>query len=146
LADSKKLVAKKANKLNGYKKGKPYKSYVKPNLLRAFRKSGGAIQAACNSVKLSRTTFYNWMKNDPAFAQKIQNIKEELIDDVENALMEAALAGNVTAQIFYLKHNYPERYGDKKGKLPPDKPEYNPELLIKAMDALTMAGKSVPES
>lgn len=68
----------------------------------------GNVTAACDGFKISRTTFYEWMK-DKDFAKEVDLVHEGTKDNVETALLKNALEGHVTAQIFYLKTQAKER-------------------------------------
>ncbi len=46
------------------------------------------ISKACKASKIARKTFYRWIKEDPDFAQAIEDAKESLIDDVEDILLK----------------------------------------------------------
>lgn len=76
---------------------------VKSSALEAYRKSMGNIAHACRTVGIVRQTFYNWMENDPEFAQAVDDAKEEAIDVVETQLMKLINEGNVVAILFFLK-------------------------------------------
>ena len=66
------------NKINTHKK----------ELLEALAKSKGIVSTACESVGLSRTTFYDYVNTDPEFAQAVDDINEKSIDFVESKLFE----------------------------------------------------------
>jgi hypothetical protein len=60
----------------------------KKQLLEALKEYKGIISSACDAVNLSRQTFYNYIDNDPEFAQSVQDINEASIDFVESKLFE----------------------------------------------------------
>ena len=69
---------------------------------------------ACRSARIGRNAFYEWCKDDPEFAAKIEAAREKGIDALEDALFKDAIEGhNTTAAIFMLKSWRRERYGDK---------------------------------
>jgi len=79
-----------------------------------FKKSGN-VSKTCEAIGIGRTTFYNWYKLREDFAQEIDNIKEAVIDSVEDKLFEKIQAGDVTAIISFLKtrakhRGYTEKY------------------------------------
>ena len=79
-----------------------------------FKKSGN-VSKTCEAIGIGRTTFYNWYKLREDFAQEIDNIKEAVIDSVEDKLFEKIQAGDITAIIFFLKtrakhRGYTEKY------------------------------------
>lgn len=71
--------------------------------LRALDESLGIISTACRAAKISRTTFYTWLRNDPEFAECVREIEERQIDEVEGALLSRIREADTTAIIFYLK-------------------------------------------
>lgn len=75
----------------------------KIKFLSAFKASRGIVSIACESLKINRTTFYRWYNTDENFKLKIEEIKEEQIDFVENKLLKNIEKGDTTSIIFYLK-------------------------------------------
>jgi len=74
----------------------------------------GNVSKTCEAVGIGRTTFYNWYKLREDFAQEIDNIKEAVIDNVEDKLIEKIEAGDITAIIFFLKTRAKHRgYAEK---------------------------------
>ena len=71
--------------------------------LGAFEASMFNISAACNKVRIDRSTYYKWLTNDPAFAQGVQDAREAKIDFIEDQLLERISSGDTTAIIFALK-------------------------------------------
>jgi len=63
----------------------------------------GNITDACKKVGISRTTFYEYTKADPVFAQEVKDIEEAGLDYAESILKQKVMAGNMTAIIFFLK-------------------------------------------
>ena len=85
----------------------------KKNVLIELDKSGGLVNIACKNAGIGRTTYYEWMKEDPVFKEKAQAIIHEKVDNVEGALYRDALEGNVTAQIFFLKNKRSADWKDR---------------------------------
>lgn len=69
----------------------------------ALRESLGVVKTACESVGISRTTYYQYLKNDPEFKSEVDSIQDESVDIAESALLKQIKGGNITAIIFYLK-------------------------------------------
>ncbi len=85
----------------------------KTDFLEHFSKCRAIIKTACSSAGINRQTYYNWMKNDEEFAQKVRLIQDEQVDMVEDRLLNNILNGDTTAAIFYLKCKGKERgYGN----------------------------------
>lgn len=70
--------------------------------LKALQASLGNITGACAKIRISRQTYYNWMKN-PEFAQAVENVNEANLDYAESKLLSLIRQENATAIIFYLK-------------------------------------------
>ena len=82
----------------------------KKAIIEALEKSLGVVTTACKSVGIGRTTFYGWMKDDPEFAQKVNDIQDIAIDFVESKLFKNIEKGKTAEIIFYLKSK-----GKKRG-------------------------------
>lgn len=70
--------------------------------IQAYRSKAFNITAACKELKISRQTYYEWLK-DPEFAEDIQSAREELIDYVESELIRSIKAGDHASIFFFLK-------------------------------------------
>lgn len=77
--------------------------HKKKAMLNALEKTLGVVTTACKEVDISRTTFYNWLANDEAFAEAVNEVSEVSIDFAESQLFKQMKSGNVAATIFYLK-------------------------------------------
>lgn len=134
----KKVVAvEKVNKVDIHKK----------ELIQALARYKGIISTACDSVGLSRTTFYDYVNTDEAFAKEVENVNEAAIDFVEGKLFEKingismlgkggtgdegdedpvyTLPPSDTAIIFYLKTK-----GKKRGYVEKSEVEHSGSLGI----------------
>lgn len=83
-------MATKGKKVTN-KKGNPRPNKInthKKALLKALAESKGIVSTACESVGLSRITFYDYVKKDEAFKQSVEDINEASIDFVESKLFE----------------------------------------------------------
>lgn len=60
----------------------------KKAILEQLEKHNGIVTSACASIGLQRSTFYNWLNNDPEFKQAVDEVQEVAIDFVESKLME----------------------------------------------------------
>lgn len=54
-----------------------------------------SVSAACREAGISRQTFYNYLKADPMFAQRIQDAKEDAIDKLQASAYQRATDGVV---------------------------------------------------
>ena len=93
---------------------------TKKAILQALEDKYGIVSEACKSIGFSRSTFYDWLKNDPEFKKEVDDVQETAIDYVEGKLFQkisGVVLGKVhdgaivaydlppsdTAIIFYLK-------------------------------------------
>lgn len=60
----------------------------KYNLLIALEKSLGNITHACKSAKVARNTFYEYLKEDAEFKEKVKEVEEANLDFVESKMYE----------------------------------------------------------
>lgn len=74
------------------------------------------IQIACEKTGIGRATYYRWRKEDLEFAEKadeaIQTGRNLINDMAESQLLSQIKEKNITAIIFWLKHNHPI-YGNR---------------------------------
>lgn len=75
----------------------------KETYIKTLEQCFGNMSKACLIVGVSRTTIYNWMRDDKEFKDRIENIGEYIIDTVENHLFDQIKDGSTAATIFYLK-------------------------------------------
>lgn len=89
----------------------------KKRFVDVLKMSRGIISTACESVSMSRQTYYNWLEADPEFKEAVDEVQESMIDFVESKLMQKingieiqSTKGEIfevppsdTAIIFYLK-------------------------------------------
>jgi len=70
------------------------------------------VQIACEKVGIARASYYRWYKEDEAFAEKangaLSSGKQIISDLAESQLIKAIRDGNMTAIIYWLKHQHPE--------------------------------------
>jgi len=76
--------------------------HTKKQLIEALTKSLGIVTTACKQVGVSRTTFYEYMK-DPDFKKEVDDIAGVALDFAESQLHKQILANSTAATIFYLK-------------------------------------------
>jgi hypothetical protein len=75
----------------------------KKAIIEALEKSLGIVTTACKTVGVGRTQFYNWLKEDEAFAIEVEDIQNIALDFAESQLHKQIGDGNTSATIFYLK-------------------------------------------
>ena len=108
------------------------KEESKGKFLEALAAAAGIVLTACESVNVSRSTYYRWYKEDAAFAERVDEISEEQLDFVEGKLLKSIKVGDTTAIIFYLKTK-----GKKRGyseKQPPKEETLQPQTAAAIVD------------
>jgi hypothetical protein len=77
--------------------------HYKKALLEALEKTLGVVQGACKIVGISRTTYYQYLKDDAEFKKAVDDIENIALDFAESQLHKQIQDGNTSATIFYLK-------------------------------------------
>lgn len=120
----------------------------KSKFLHALDVERGIVRTACTKTDTSRAKFNKWMREDPDFKQRAEEIQENQIDIVESQLIQKIEAGDTTAIIFYLKTKG-KRRGYTEKALPPAEvpqakalPEPKPALDSKAIGAKVRSKKA----
>ncbi len=86
----------------------------KVEFLTLLEKHRGLVSYAIKESGLAIQTYYTWMKDDPDFKQKADQINESVIDWVESKLYENVETNNAQLIQFYLKAKARQRgYADK---------------------------------
>ena len=79
-----------------------------------WARSGLTQQQIAHNLGIGLTTLKDYMKKSPSISAAIRGGKEVADVQVENALYKAALNGNVSAMIFWLKNRRPDKWKDKR--------------------------------
>lgn len=82
-------------------------------LVEGWARDGLTDEQIANNLAISIDTFYKYKKKYPEFSESLKRGKEIVDYEVENALLQNALNGNITAQIFWLKNRKPRQWKDK---------------------------------
>ena len=75
----------------------------KQKILDCLKLDGGIICRVVKRVGISSKTFYEYYRTDPDFRQKVELLKDEMIDMAESKLMELVEQGDRQSIIFLLK-------------------------------------------
>jgi len=87
------------------------------------------IYKVARACGITKTTHYQWLKDDVEYAAAITDAEEDVNDEAKQALIRKALAENDTASlIFYLKCRHPEFKQGQQFLLNTDKVEFNVKL------------------
>lgn len=103
-------------------KGK-YQKWLEPDnleLLKGWAREGLRDEDIAAKMGIAASTLYQWKKDHAEISDALKEGKEVVDFKVENALLSAALEGNVTAQIFWLKNRKPRMWRDKPVETAPD--------------------------
>ena len=97
-------------------KGK-YQKWLTPEgllLLEGWARDGLTDEQIAKKIGISRKTLNDWKNNYSDICDTLKKGKEVVDYQVENALLNSALDGNTTAQIFWLKNRRPDKWRDKQ--------------------------------
>ena len=75
----------------------------KRQFLEVYEKKAGNIREACAAMGMPRSKYYVWRRNDPAFAEAVDDVLEGLKDYAESKLMINIGQGKEASIFFFLK-------------------------------------------
>ena len=76
---------------------------IKKSLIKALQNSMGIVTTAIENVKCSRSTFYNYLRDDPEFKKQVDDIQNRALDFVESKMYKQIQEDNSSMIMFYLK-------------------------------------------
>ena len=82
-------------------------------LLEGWARDGLTDEQIARNMGVAYSTFRVWKDKYPAIPAALKTSKEIVDYEVENALLNKALGGDTTAQIFWLKNRRPDKWRDK---------------------------------
>lgn len=94
-----------------------YEKWLEPDGLiriQGWARDGLTDEQIAQNMGIGRTTLHEWKKAYPNIANALKETKDVVDRNVENALYEAAMKGNITAQIFWLKNRRPAVWREKQ--------------------------------
>lgn len=83
-------------------------------LVEGWARDGLTDEQIAQNLGISKDTFYEYKKKYPDFSDSLKKGKEIVDYEVENALLQSALKGNVTAQIYWLNNRKPKQWKNKR--------------------------------
>jgi len=86
----------------------------KLTLLKGWARNGLTNAQLAENMGISEATLYNWKNSNVEFLEVLKEDKDYADTQVENALYKAAMEGNTTAQIFWLKNRRRNSWRDKQ--------------------------------
>ncbi|CUU34460.1 Homeodomain-like domain-containing protein [Armatimonadetes bacterium GXS] len=102
---------------------------------------GATISQACASAGVSRRAFYDWLKNDPRFAEAVEIAQGKLIALAEGVVLDAIRRGDLKAAAWWLERRVPEyRPPHLQPRLRINSPEDDAvEFVYEVVDAPTVS-------
>lgn len=97
-------------------KGKYQKWLEDENLLlmQGWKRNGLTDEQIAHNMGISINTLNKWKRRFGQIRQALKIGREQSNFIVENALFQKAVKGHVTAQIFWLKNNWRDKYNDSQ--------------------------------
>lgn len=92
---------------------KDWEAEEKILLLQGWARNGLTNEQIASNMDIVVSTLWEWRKKSSKISNALKIGKNEADIQVENALYKAALEGNTTAMIFWLKNRKPENWRDK---------------------------------
>ena len=83
-------------------------------LLEGWARDGLVVEQITERIGINPATLYDWKKKYPEISNALKKGKQVIDYQVENALLNNALNGDTTAQIFWLKNRRPDKWRDKR--------------------------------
>ncbi len=100
-------------------------------LVEGWARDGLIDEQIANNLGISKTTFYKFKDEHSELSELLKKGKEVVDYQVENALLQNALEGNVTAQIYWLNNRKPKQWKNKRENI-----ESNSEEITKVEQLL----------
>ena len=99
-------------------------------LLEGWARDGLSRERIAGQMGISIRTFYKWQKKYPQIADAVRKGRETVDYQVEQALLDKALGGDLKAQMYWLNN----RRGDKWQEHPGEKADENAEPVTVIVD------------
>ncbi len=109
-----------------------YETHVAPRLeeIKDWVRNGATDDEIIIRLGIARSSFYEYKNKISDFSDALKETKEYVDAKVENALLQNALKGNITAQIFWLKNRRSERWREKPEEQELEENQINVTLTI----------------
>ena len=82
-------------------------------LLQGWARDGLTDEQIAHNIGINTATLYDWKNKYSNISNALKKGKEVVDFAVENALLKKALAGDVTAMIFWLKNRRRDKWRDR---------------------------------
>lgn len=102
-------------------------------LVEGWARDGLTNEQIAHNLGISTALLYKYQKEHIEFLEPLKKGKEVIDYQVENALLKNALAGNVTAQIYWLNNRKPQQWKSKRENTKSNKEEISKveQILVK---------------
>lgn len=92
-----------------------YETHVAPRLaeIADWVRNGATDNEIAQRLDIGMSAFYEYKREFSEFSEVLKKTRDAVDGEVENALLQSALNGNTTAQIFWLKNRRPKKWRDK---------------------------------
>lgn len=84
-------------------------------------RNGATEREIAERLGVAMSTFCEYKREFSEFSEVLKKTRDAVDGEVENALLQNALNGNTTAQIFWLKNRRPDKWRDKPTEEPDKK-------------------------
>lgn len=78
--------------------------------LEVYKQKACNVSLTCEAVKIGRTTYYKWRKENKEFDKLCEEVELSLIDLAETQLLKNIREGKETSLIFFLVNRAPDRW------------------------------------
>lgn len=82
--------------------------------IKGWATDGLTLEQVATNMGISLSTLCEWRNKYPEISESLKEGKDDVDRQVENALFKAAIEGNTTAQIFWLKNRKRLEWRDKQ--------------------------------
>ena len=108
-----------------------YETHVVPRLeeINDWVRNGATDAEIAKRLGVSRDSLIEYKKAYPEFSDILKKNKDYVDQQVENALLQSALNGNITAQIFWLKNRRPKQWREKPVQVEDDQERKLDDLI-----------------
>lgn len=92
-----------------------YETHVAPRLgeIADWVRNGATEREIAERLGIAMSSFCEYKRGFSEFSELLKKTRDAVDGEVENALLQSALNGNTTAQIFWLKNRRPKKWRDK---------------------------------
>ena len=99
-----------------------YATHVAPRFgeIEDWLRNGATEAEVARNLGIAVSTFCEYKKMFSEFSEVLKKTRDVVDGEVENALLQSALNGNTTAQMFWLKNRRPKKWRDKQVEIEPE--------------------------